>query len=135
MSAVTQMHQAGFVLSISGRGGLLVEPASKLTPEQRSFIKQNKVVLLEELRARASALPPLRLGLVELPPEVIAAHPELTPQEVRAGARYWMWRVRLKDGGSATIRETEEPSTFDEMMNYCRSLTGFSVVEPLGQPA
>ena len=54
--------------------------------------------------------------------------------DIQNGSRYWAWRVKFSDGRSTTIRETEEPSTFGAMLNYCRSLTGFSVVEPLGQP-
>ena len=54
--------------------------------------------------------------------------------DIQNGSRYWAWRVMFLDGRSTVIRETEEPSTFDQMLNYCRSLTGFSVVEPLGQP-
>ena len=194
MNVAAKMRQAGFSLSITKRGGLWIEPASKLTAEQRAFIKAHKVVLLEELRADvlAPALAPatephssicaevaspleariaelfadgwaiwnaqaraeteamladvghsnatiinqptLHRGLVEVPPDVIAAHPALPPQIPMAGARYWLWRVRFKDGGSAVIREPE-PTCFDEALNYCRSLTGFSVVEPLESPA
>lgn len=50
MSAVAKMRRAGFAMAISEQGGLLIDPASKLTAEQRAFIKQNKVVLLAELR-------------------------------------------------------------------------------------
>ena len=54
--------------------------------------------------------------------------------DIQNGSRYWQWRVKFLDGRSTVIRETEEPSTFGAMLEYCRSLTGFSVVEPLGQP-
>jgi hypothetical protein len=40
---------AGFNLEIES-GNLIVQPASKLTPEQRQFICQHKVEILEELR-------------------------------------------------------------------------------------
>lgn len=50
MNVAAKMRQAGFSLAITKRGGLWIEPASKLTAEQRAFIKAHKVVLLEELR-------------------------------------------------------------------------------------
>jgi hypothetical protein len=236
MSAVAKMRLAGFAMAISEQGGLLIDPASKLTAEQRAFIKQNKVVLLAELRqeqpmqdvkplpaagavccgdcrhgqqipdsdavygwrrcslgvadgggfaradrrcsqfeageiqspeidllanridelvadgwatwnARAKAEsellttavyvatatmvnPRTTIGLVELPADVIAAHPALPPQIPIAGARYSQWRVRFADGRSAVIREPE-PSTFDDAWRYAASLTGFASVEPI----
>ena len=51
MNAVAKMRQAGFIPALSPAGGLLIEPASKLTPEQRAYIRAHKVLLLEELRA------------------------------------------------------------------------------------
>ena len=77
--------------------------------------------------------PTLHRGLVELSADVIAAHPALPPQMPIAGARYWQWRVKFSDGRSMTLREPE-PSTFDQVVIYCRSLTGFASVEPLGEP-
>ncbi len=50
MSAVAKMRQAGFVLSVSNTGGLLIEPASKLTTEQRTFLKEHRDELLAEIR-------------------------------------------------------------------------------------
>lgn len=73
---------------------------------------------------------PARIGLVELPADVIAAYPALPPQIPIAGARYSQWRVRFADGRSMTLREPE-PTTFDQAVNYCRSLTGFASVEPI----
>jgi hypothetical protein len=37
MNAVAKMRQAGFLPALSPAGGLLIEPASKLTPEQRAL--------------------------------------------------------------------------------------------------
>ena len=54
MSAVTKMRQAGFITAISAAGGLLVEPASRLTTEQRAYICAHKTLLIEELRAEAA---------------------------------------------------------------------------------
>ena len=54
MSAVTKMRQAGFITAISAAGGLLVEPASRLTTEQRAYICAHKMLLIEELRAEAA---------------------------------------------------------------------------------
>ena len=59
MNAVAKMRQAGFLPALSPAGGLLIEPASKLTPEQRAYIRAHKVLLLAELRAeRAPANDP-----------------------------------------------------------------------------
>ena len=68
MSAVAKMRQAGFLPALSPAGGLLIEPASKLTPEQRAYIRAHKVLLLEELRAeRAPANDP--------PPPLVVVDP------------------------------------------------------------
>ena len=68
MNAVAKMRQAGFIPALSPAGGLLIEPASKLTPEQRAYIRAHKVLLLEELRAeRAPANDP--------PPPLVVADP------------------------------------------------------------
>lgn len=74
--------------------------------------------------------PRTTIGLVELPADVIAAYPALPPQIPIAGARYSQWRVRFADGRSMTLREPE-PTTFDQAVSYCRSLTGFASVEPI----
>ena len=58
MSAVAKMRQAGFIPALSPAGGLLIEPASKLTPEQRAYIRAHKVLLLEELRAELAPAAP-----------------------------------------------------------------------------
>ena len=59
MNVVAKMRQAGFIPALSPAGGLLIEPASKLTPEQRDFIRAHKVLLLEELRGEAANDAPL----------------------------------------------------------------------------
>ena len=51
MNAVAKMRQAGFTPGISPAGGLLIEPASRLTDAQRAYIRAHKVLLLAELRA------------------------------------------------------------------------------------
>lgn len=76
---------------------------------------------------------PARIGLVELPADVIAAHPALPPQMPIAGARYSQWRVRFADGRSAVIREPE-PSTFDDAWRYAESLTGVVSIAPMSEP-
>lgn len=55
--------------------------------------------------------------------------------DIQHCSRYWLWKVKFLDGHSTTIRETEEPSTFGAMLAYCRSLTGFSGLVPIGSPA
>lgn len=133
MSAVSELLQAGFEISISERGGLLVEPASKLTAEQRAFIKANKVVLLAELRS---------VGCVDcddpsMEPEALEERAAILEYEgglTRDQAdRYLLWKVGLKDCGSMTLR-VPEPTSWDECIAYCRSLTGFAELAPLGIP-
>ena len=58
MNAVAKLRQAGFLPALSPAGGLLIEPASRLTPEQRTYIRAHKVLLLEELRAEQAAPEP-----------------------------------------------------------------------------
>ena len=61
MQALARLRQAGFVPGISPTGGLLIEPASRLTDAQRAYIRAHKVLLLAELRAELAPepLPPL----------------------------------------------------------------------------
>ena len=51
MQALERLRKAGFVPGISPTGGLLIEPASRLTDAQRAYIRAHKVLLLAELRA------------------------------------------------------------------------------------
>ena len=76
---------------------------------------------------------PARFGLTPPTAAWIAAYPAQPAQIPIAGARYSIWRVKFADGGSMTLREPK-PSTFDQVVIYCRSLTGFASVEPLGEP-
>lgn len=61
MLALSRLRRAGFMPGISPTGGLLIEPASRLTAAQRAYIRAHKVLLLEELRAELAPepLPPL----------------------------------------------------------------------------
>ncbi len=61
MQALARLRQAGFVPGISPTGGLLIEPASRLTAAQRAYIRAHKVLLVEALRAELAPepLPPL----------------------------------------------------------------------------
>lgn len=77
--------------------------------------------------------PRTTIGLTPPTAAWIAAHPAQTAQIPIAGARYSIWRVNFADGRSMTLREPK-PSTFDQVVIYCRSLTGFASVEPLGEP-
>lgn len=67
MGTLARLRQAGFVPGISATGGLLIEPASRLTPEQRTFIRAHKVLLLEELRAELAAPEPPPVEAEPLP--------------------------------------------------------------------
>lgn len=51
MQALERLRKAGFVPGISPTGGLLIEPASRLTAAQRAYIRAHKVLLVEALRA------------------------------------------------------------------------------------
>lgn len=70
MHAVAKMRQAGFIPAISPSGGLLIEPASRLTTAQREFVKAHKVLLLAELRAEAANDAPL-VATAPPPPAVV----------------------------------------------------------------
>ena len=61
MQALERLRKAGFVPGISPAGGLLIEPASRLTDAQRAYIRANKVLLLAELRAETTPPPPVEL--------------------------------------------------------------------------
>ena len=56
MGTLASLRQAGFVPGISATGGLLIEPASRLTPEQRTFIRAHKAALIAALAAESPAL-------------------------------------------------------------------------------
>ena len=58
MQALVALRKAGFTPAISPAGGLLIEPASRLTPDQRAFLKAHKILLLAELRAEQAAPEP-----------------------------------------------------------------------------
>ena len=51
MQPLVVVRKAGFTPGISPAGGLLIEPASRLTDAQRAYIRAHKVLLLAELRA------------------------------------------------------------------------------------
>jgi len=56
VQALERLRKAGFVPGISPTGGLLIEPASRLTDAQRAYIRAHKVLLLAELRAEFSEI-------------------------------------------------------------------------------
>ncbi len=57
MSALLKIQSAGFKLSIKNPDGLGVAPASKLTDEQREFIRSHKDEILDELKAANDSEP------------------------------------------------------------------------------
>ena len=79
MQALVALRKAGFVPGISPTGGLLIEPASRLTPEQRTYIRAHKVLLLEELRAELAPVAP------EPPPVESGSLPVAKPDKVCCG--------------------------------------------------
>ena len=56
MSALAKIKQAGFAVAVSERGGLLIDPSSRLTTEQRSFIATHKAELIAELQQADSPI-------------------------------------------------------------------------------
>lgn len=64
MAALTAMRDAGFTVALDG-DALRIKPVSKLTPEQRTYIRDHKVMLVEELQAEAAndAAPPVESPL------------------------------------------------------------------------
>ena len=50
MPVLARLRQAGFTVALDDNE-LWINPISKLTPEQRAYIRAHKVLLLEELRA------------------------------------------------------------------------------------
>ena len=56
MSALAKIKQAGFAVAVSELGGLLIDPSSRLTATQRSFIAANKAELIAELQKADSSI-------------------------------------------------------------------------------
>ena len=104
MNAVAKMRQAGFELAITKRGGLWVEPASRLTDEQRAYIRAHKVLLLEELRAECAPVP-------ESPPLAVVntdPHADRVAALVAAGWAIWNARARAESEALPGWREKME---------------------------
>lgn len=78
MQALERLRKAGFVPGISPAGGLLIEPASRLTAAQRAYIRAHKVLLVEALRAEQAA-PPLPVARPEQVCCGDCAHSVLSP--------------------------------------------------------
>ena len=57
MTALAKIKDAGFTLSLTDSGNLKIAPFSKLTPEQRDYLKQQKQEIIEQLRAEAESQP------------------------------------------------------------------------------
>ena len=103
MNAVAKMRQAGFLPALSPAGGLLIEPASKLTPEQRAYIRAHKVLLLEELRAECAPAS-------ESPPLVVSAdpHADRVAELMAAGWAIWNAQARAESEALPAWREKME---------------------------
>lgn len=100
MNAVAKMRQAGFIPAISPAGGLLIEPASRLTVAQREFVKAHKVLLLEELRAEAANDAPL---VVEADP-----YAERVAELMALGWAPWNARARAESEALPAWQEKME---------------------------
>ena len=104
MNAVAKMRQAGFLPALSPAGGLLIEPASKLTPEQRAYIRAHKVLLLEELRAERAPVPePEPLAVVNTDP-----HADRVAELMAAGWSIWNAQARAESEALPGWREKTE---------------------------
>lgn len=76
---------------------------------------------------------PARIGLDDVPADVIAAYPAQPDAIPIEGARYLIWRVKFADGGSMTLREPE-PTCFADAWRYAASLTGVVSISPMSEP-
>ncbi len=101
MNAVAKMRQAGFLPALSAAGGLLIEPASKLTSEQRAYIRAHKVRLLEELRAESAN---------DAVPSLVVADPlsDRVAELVAAGWAIWNAKARAESEALPGWREKME---------------------------
>ena len=108
MNAVAKMRQAGFLPALSPTGGLLIEPASKLTLEQRAYICAHKVLLLEELRAESANNAPL----AEAPPPLTVVntdpHADRVAELMALGWAPWNARARAESEALPGWREKME---------------------------
>ncbi len=57
MTALAKIKDAGFTLSLTNSGNLKIAPFSKLTLEQREFLKQRKSEIIKQLEAEAESQP------------------------------------------------------------------------------
>jgi hypothetical protein len=55
MTALAKIKDAGFTLSLTDSGNLKIAPFSKLTPEQRDYLKKQKQEIIEQLKAETEA--------------------------------------------------------------------------------
>ena len=104
MQALARLRKAGFVPGISATGGLLIAPASRLTPEQRTYIRAHKVLLLEELRAECAPVP-------ESPPLAVVntdPHADRVAALVAAGWAIWNAQARAESEALPAWREKME---------------------------
>ncbi len=96
MTTLQKIQHAGFDLSISEAGALVVVPASKLTQEQREFLKAHKAEIIKELRHAEQAAN-------EIISQFVTCYtPEGNPIQVEArDADHAEWLVRMnpKPGG------------------------------------
>ena len=109
MNTVARLRQAGFSLAITDDSGLWVEPASRLTDQQRAYIRAHKVLLLEELRAeRAPANDP--------PPPLSSENSPLLTADPLAGRIAELLALGLAPGNARARAESEALPAWREKM-------------------
>lgn len=54
MTPLMRIKSAGFTLSLTGSGGIYIEPSSKLTDIQRNYLRDHKAEIVAELQALAA---------------------------------------------------------------------------------
>jgi hypothetical protein len=86
MDVLQKIRDAGFSLWVDG-GDLIISPSSKLTDEQRAYLKMHKAAVIERLKREA----PLESATTSPPPD--GSQP---PQ--RYAARAFLYSV-IQDGG------------------------------------
>ena len=114
MSALAKIKQAGFAVAVSERGGLLIDPSSRLTTEQRSFIAANKAELIAELQQADS---PTGVSVTGNVCCANCRHSVLPPQTEKV----YGWRLcglGVKDGGG-----------FGKAIRQCDSYLGDPAME------
>jgi hypothetical protein len=92
LDALQRIKRAGFEVSLSG-DTFTVSPASRLTPEQREFLKAHKAEIVKELSASDTTEPAPKPAPIPEPDGDMADE-----SEHNATGRYFKWLITRPDG-------------------------------------